>query len=1132
MEGKLKILFIEDVRSDAELIWREIEKNKIAFEKLLVDNKKDFLEGLQSFEPDLIVSDYSLPQFDGMKALLLRNELAPFIPFILVTGSINEEVAVECMKAGADDYILKDNLSRIGPAVNNSVTKIELLKEKRAAEEKLIKSEQRLQKAQSIANVGNWELDLSTKMIWSSEEAMRIYGLYAENQEFPLSIIQEIPLPEYRKILNEALDRLLKYNELYEAEFKIKRVNDGAIRSIYSKAEMIVGLDDERVKVIGVIQDITQRKRAEEALHESEEIFRHFMEYSPIYVFFKDENIRSLSLSKNYEIMLGKPIAELLGKNMYELFPSVLAKNMVADDLRILKEGKVITVEEELNGRFYSTIKFPIFIEGKPLYLAGYTIDITQNKLDEDKLKQFQLLLKSSIESPKDMIILSIDKHYKYMYYNTFHQEIMFSAYGKNIKLGMNILDCITNEEDRLKAKSNYDRAMAGESHITVEEYGELERYYYETRYNPIVNDSNEIIGATAFSSDITNRIRIDKELAENERKYRSIFENVQDLYYESALDGTILEVSPSISTLSNGQYHREDLIGKSMYEFYSYPGERELLLKELTSKGSVTDFEIKLKNRNGSFIPCSVSSKIYFNKDGSPEKIIGSMRDISERKKAEEALHNNLAFSESLLKTIPFGMDIVDEEGTVLFMSDNFELYFGEKAIGEKCWMLYRDDKKQCSDCPLMHGITVGETEAYEARGVLGNRIFEINHTGMMYQGKRAMLEIFQDITDRKENEVELIRAKEKAEESDKLKTAFLHNISHEIRTPMNAIVGFSTLLGEPDVDTPTRQSYIEVIMQSSNHLLAIITDIVDIANIEANLVRIFKNEINLNEIFKSLYDQFLPRATEKKLILTCITSLDYNNAYIMTDNTKLFQILSNLINNAIKFTDNGEIKIEYRIKDNLLEFCVSDTGIGIPHENQGMVFDRFYQVQNSVSRLYEGVGLGLSISRAYVELLGGNMWLTSEPGMGTSFCFTIPYEKPVINTETNSDNGVPNEFAFTEKKTILVAEDIDSNFKLVKYFLSGTNTRIIRAVNGSDAVEQCLNDKSIDLILMDIKMPVMDGYTAVKLIREKNAVIPIIAQTAYIDDKDKAFECGCSGFISKPFDKKNLLKVIREFI
>ena len=210
MAGKLKILFVEDVLSDAELIWHEIESNKIFFSKLLVDNKEDYRESLITFEPDLIVSDYSLPHFDGMAALLLRNELTPFIPFILITGSVNEEVAVECIKAGADDYILKDKLSRLGPAILNSIKKSRLAREKREAELYLHKSELRLQKAQAIAHIGNWELDLSTKVMWGSDEAIRIYGLDQDTHDIPYEIANKIPLPECRAMLDEALDRLLK----------------------------------------------------------------------------------------------------------------------------------------------------------------------------------------------------------------------------------------------------------------------------------------------------------------------------------------------------------------------------------------------------------------------------------------------------------------------------------------------------------------------------------------------------------------------------------------------------------------------------------------------------------------------------------------------------------------------------------------------------------------------------------------------------------------------------------------------------------------------------------------------------------------------------------------------------------
>jgi CheY-like chemotaxis protein len=319
---------------------------------------------------------------------------------------------------------------------------------------------------------------------------------------------------------------------------------------------------------------------------------------------------------------------------------------------------------------------------------------------------------------------------------------------------------------------------------------------------------------------------------------------------------------------------------------------------------------------------------------------------------------------------------------------------------------------------------------------------------------------------------------------------------------------------------------------MQSSNHLLEIITDIVDISNIEANLIKITKTGINFKSTLKSLCNQISPKASEKKIELVCETEVPDSEANIVTDSTKLTQVLANLMNNAIKFTDKGYVKVSCNKRDNMLEFCVSDTGIGIPEKYHQKIFDRFFQVQSTNSRLYEGTGLGLSISKANVELMGGKIWVTSEPGQGTSFYFTIPYEKQVAKTAPVIEKRTEGRSVFKTERTILVAEDIESNFKLITYFLSGTNFRIIRAVNGKEAVEIALSEKNPDLILMDIKMPVMDGYTAVKLIREKNSLVPIIAQTAYADDAGKAAEYGCNGFISKPFDKKRLLDVLSNYI
>jgi PAS domain S-box-containing protein len=399
----------------------------------------------------------------------------------------------------------------------------------------------------------------------------------------------------------------------------------------------------------------------------------------------------------------------------------------------------------------------------------------------------------------------------------------------------------------------------------------------------------------------------------------------------------------------------------------------------------------------------------------------------------------------------------------------------------------------------------------------------------------EKCLLSSFDDITERKKHVVELTKAKEKAEESDNLKTAFLHNISHEIRTPMNAIVGFSALIGEPDITSDERVSYINNIQQSSNHLLSIITDIINISNIEAEIVKIDLIETNLNSKLRSLYDRFLPDAKEKNLSFSYETTLGDDKSVILTDRTKLFEILSSLIGNALKFTEHGYVKFGYEIDKNLVRFYVSDTGIGIPENQHAKIFDRFYQVENGVSRQYEGTGLGLAICKSYVELLGGKIWLTSETGRGSVFYFTIPFNLPYQNNQSGEKLIVENpKYSGSKIKTILVAEDDELNYLLIQAMLSGLGLNILHARDGSEAVEMCKKCSDIDLVLMDIKMPVMDGIEATRKIKEIRPELPVIAQTAYAlaGDPDKIISAGCDAYIEKPIKKSKLISLLDSYL
>lgn len=379
-----------------------------------------------------------------------------------------------------------------------------------------------------------------------------------------------------------------------------------------------------------------------------------------------------------------------------------------------------------------------------------------------------------------------------------------------------------------------------------------------------------------------------------------------------------------------------------------------------------------------------------------------------------------------------------------------------------------------------------------------------------------------------------DLLAAKEKAEESDKLKSAFLANLSHEIRTPMNAILGFVELLKNPDLAHEKKEQFISIVHNSGHQLLAIINDIIEISKIETRQIILNSNNTSLNFIIDHTYSVFEMKSSKKKNIrFSYFKGFDNFHCNVILDEIKLQQILSNLLDNAFKFTDSGSIEFGYNVNKNKeIEFFVRDTGVGIDNSLTSKIFDRFNQVEEAQKPHLRGLGLGLAISKGYVELMGGKIWLESIPGKGTTFFFTVPFKpiKPDVIDNTKSFDATN----ILLNKKILIAEDEEANFELISQLLSETGAEIIRATDGVKALEIFVSTENLDLLLIDLKMPNLDGFETIAEIRKYNTWIPIIANTAYSfeEEKRKAFDSGCNDFLTKPIHKETLIKIILKHI
>jgi PAS domain S-box-containing protein len=635
--------------------------------------------------------------------------------------------------------------------------------------------------------------------------------------------------------------------------------------------------------------------------------------------------------------------------------------------------------------------------------------------------------------------------------------------------------------------------------------------------------------------NDITDRKQAENALRESEKRFKAIFDQAPIAIALVDTEGHTIITNLHLSDMvgySNGE------LSKMKFTDFTYHEDVDKDMNQFIdlTEGRISNYSMEKRfvHKNGNLVWVNLFVTIIHDENAISKKIIGMAVDITERKQTELALKESEEKSRSIMENSADAIFVTNQNGKYIYTNKEVTAMLGytTEEMKSKTIADITNPDKQAEIFKIFTQVLNGGKGFTEIELLRkeGNYITTDLNAALLPDG--TVYGSCRDITERKRTELELINAKDKAEESDRLKSAFLTNMSHEIRTPMNGILGFAELLKEPNLTIDEQQDYILTMQISGARMLNTINSIVDISKIESGLIGIDIKETNLNEKIEFIYKFFKPEVEIKKLQFLFKNGLPTNEAIIKTDNGKVYGILTNLVRNAIKFTYDGSIEFGYKKKGEYLEFYVKDTGIGIPKSQQEIIFERFRQGSESHDRGYEGSGLGLSISKSYVEMLGGRIWMESVEGFGSTFYFTIPYiavseEKPTIE----NISLVPNEVQLKNLK-ILIVEDDEISYSLLSITVQKISKEVLHVITGVQAVEACRNNPDLDLILMDIRMPQMNGLEATQQIRQFNTEVIIIAQTAYgfSGDREKAIEAGCNDYISKPINKTLLYELIEK--